>query len=190
MQADYYNTKETVKEYIQLAKDVNGKSIIQALENHLSKNSTILEIGSGPGSDWNILNNSYNTVGSDNSLEFIKHLRKENPNGTFLELDAISLKTNKKFDAIYSNKVLQHLTNNDLLKSIKRQSEVLNTVGIVCHSFWKGERSEVFKGLFVNYQTKKNLVSSFSSKFEILEISEYQEFEANDSLLIIAKKSK
>lgn len=190
MQGDYYNTKETVTEYINLAKDVSGKQLIEKLEQVLPTNSKVLEIGSGPGTDWKILKKSYNVIGSDNSAVFLNHLINKNPNGNFLELDAVTLNTNIKFDGIYSNKVMHHLKNADLLNSIKRQNELLNTNGIICHSFWKGEGSEVFKGLFVNYHTVKSLKNSFENYFEILSIEEYKEFEANDSLLLIGKKKQ
>lgn len=71
--------------------------------------------------------------------------------GEFLNLDAISINTNKTFEGIYSNKVWHHLMDNELADSIKRQSEVKNTNGIICHSFWKGKNFEIFKGLYVNY---------------------------------------
>ena len=188
MKGDYYKTKESVDEYVKLAKDVNGKQLIEKLEQVLPPNSVLLEIGSGPGSDCKILNENYNVVGSDYSEEFLSHLISENPTGKFLELDAISLKTDLKFDGIYSNKVMHHLTNDQLRDSISRQAEILNSKGIICHSFWKGEGSEVFKGLFVNYQDTTDLKKFFETQFEIISIELYKEFEENDSLLLFARK--
>ncbi|WP_438426360.1 class I SAM-dependent methyltransferase [Aquimarina macrocephali] len=188
MTGKYYKTKESVEEYIRLAKDVNGESLIEKLKQVLPSNSTLLEIGSGPGTDWKILNKSYDITGSDNSTEFLNHLISKNPNGKFLELDAITLKTDKKFDGIYSNKVLHHLNDNELIDAVKRQYEILNSSGILCHSFWKGEGSEIFKGLFVNYHNESTLRKSYLKYFDILYISDYNEFEDNDSLLLIAKK--
>ena len=188
MKGDYYKTKETVDEYIKLAKDVNGKQLIEKLEQVLPPISVLLEIGSGPGSDWKILNKSFNVIGSDNSTEFLNHLVSKNPNGEFLELDAITLRTDQKFDGIYSNKVMHHLTDNELADSIKRQYEILNPNGIICHSFWKGEGSEIFKGLFVNYHDDVHLMEFFMAYFEILSIEKYKEFEDEDSLLVLGRK--
>ena len=112
----------------------------------------------------------------------------KNSDGEFLELDAVTLITDKKFDGIYSNKVMHHLTDNELERSIKRQYEILNTNGIICHSFWKGEGSEVFKGLFVNYHDEVGLKEAFKTHFEILSIENYKEFEDDDSILLIGKK--
>ena len=188
MEGEYYKTKESVEEYIRLAKDVSGKQLIEKLKRILPANSVFLEIGSGPGTDWKILSESYKVIGSDNSAEFLNHLINENPNGEFLELDAITLKTDKNFDGIYSNKVMHHLTNNELIDSVKRQYEILNSNGIICHSFWKGDGSEIFKGLFVNYHNEVGLKKVFKNYFEILSIEKYKEFENDDSLLLIGKK--
>lgn len=188
MAGEYYKTKESVKEYIELAKDVNGKQLIEKLIPYLPLRSKLLEIGSGPGSDWEILNQSYNITGSDNSPEFIKHLKEKYPSGNFLELDAATLKTDQKFEGVYSNKVMHHLKDDELKNSIKRQSEILDANGIICHSFWKGEGFEVFKGLFVNYHDQISLKKYFDEFFEIQLIEDYQEFDENDSVLLIAKK--
>lgn len=188
MEGEYYKTKESTEEYIRLARDVSGKQLIEKLKKSLTPNSVLLEIGSGPGTDWKILNELYNVIGSDNSVDFLKHLIKEIPNGQFLELDAITLKTDKKFDGIYSNKVMHHLTDKELMDSVKRQYELLNSNGIICHSFWKGEGSEIFKGLFVNYHNESELEKVFKNYFEIISIEFYNEFEEDDSILLIGKK--
>jgi len=188
MAKGYYQTKESVAEYIQLAKDVNGRELIEKLKLFLPIHSKVLEIGSGPGTDWRILKNHYEVVGSDNSQEFLQHLISNNPTSRFLELDATTLNTEEKFDGIYSNKVLHHLKDNELTDSIKKQHGILNSNGIICHSFWKGEDTEIFKGLFVNYHTELGLKDFFEQYFEILMIENYAEFEEADSLLLIGRK--
>ena len=190
MEGGYYKTKESVEQYIQLAKDVSGIQLIEKLEQVLPQGSILLEIGSGPGTDWKILNRSYKVTGSDNSIEFLNHLISNNPEGDFLELDAVSLDSDKKFDGIYSNKVLHHLTDTGLVDSIKKQFEILNPNGIICHSFWRGEGSEIFKGLFVNYHNEEGLKEVFSKYFELLVMDKYQEFDEEDSLLLIARRKQ
>ena len=185
---EYYKSKESVKEYIELAKDVNGKQLIDKLKQFLSSNSFVLELGSGPGSDWKILKESYRVIGSDSSFEFLNYLKSNNPKGEFLELDARTVKIDKKFDGIYSNKVMHHLKDNELKDSVKRQYEILNTEGVICHSFWRGEGSEVFKGIFVNYHNEMTLRKTHQEYFEVLLIECYEEFDENDSLLLIGRK--
>lgn len=184
----FYKTKESVKEYVRLSEGVSGQRLINKFRRFLTANDLILEIGSGPGTDWKILDEGLEVIGSDNSDEFIQHLNNKYPKGTFLKLEAAELKTERKFQGIYSNKVLHHLTNEELIHSIKRQVDILNPEGIICHSFWKGEGSEVFKGLFVNYHAKEDLKEFFQDYFEILSIEAYREFEENDSLLLIGRK--
>jgi hypothetical protein len=149
MDGEYYKTKESVKEYIELAKDVNGSELIEKLKQVLPLKSDLLEIGSGPGTDWVILNESYTVTGSDNSPEFLKY---------------------------------------ELIESIRRQSEILNINGIVCHSFWRGKGFEIFKGLYVNYHNEEEISDFFEDYFNILSISVYQEFEEGDSILLIGRK--
>lgn len=188
MSSEYYKSEASVDEYIKMAKGHDGRSLIDKLRNFLPMNSTLLEIGSGPGSDWEILNEHFEVTGSDNSLIFLKRLAGLYPDGNFLELDASSLKTEKKFDGIYSNKVLHHLTDDEISVSVKNQYNILNRDGIICHSFWKGEGSEVYSGLFVNYYTETSIRHLLGKQFEILLIDEYKEFEKDDSLLVIGRK--
>lgn len=188
MKGEYYHTKESVAEYIEAAKGFDGKKLIDKLKHHLSAGAKLLEIGSGPGKDWSILNETFDVTGSDNSSEFVTHLKLNYPTGKFLILDASTLELNITFDAIYSNKVLHHLTDSELVNSVKRQFEVLNPDGIVCHSFWKGEWDEKFKGMYVNYHLETELKSLFKKHFEIVSIESYKEFEEEDSLFLIARK--
>ena len=188
MEKGYYHTKESVEEYIKLAKGHSGEELILKLQEYLPAGATLLELGSGPGVDWKILASDYQITGSDNSIEFIDHLAANNPKSTFLELDAVTIQTDQAYDGIYSNKVLHHLTDQELRDSIKRQHEVLNTGGIICHSFWKGKGSETFKGLFVNSHLKPDIENFFTPYFEILVLEEYQEFDKDDSILVIGRK--
>lgn len=188
MENRYYHTEESVNEYINLAKDVNGKELIDEFDAFLDDGMSLLEIGSGPGSDYELLSEKYSVVGSDNSKEFIRHLKSKYGEDHFWELDAVSLDTSQKFDGIYSNKVLHHLTDDELVASISRQYDILQDDGVVCHSFWKGEGDEEFKGMYVNYHTMDELKVLFSTHFDTLLLKEYAEFEDGDSVLFIGKK--
>lgn len=188
--AKYYHTRESVKEYIKAAEGHNGAKIIEELFKFLPAYSDVLEIGSGPGTDWSILKKNYRVTGSDNSKEFLKHLKSSFPNGEFLLLDASTLIGDLKYDGIYSNKVLHHLEDEALETSIKRQAEILNPGGVVCHTFWRGEDSETYNELFVNYHSDTGLRSMFEAYFDPLIIKYYPEFEEGDSILYIGKKKK
>lgn len=186
----YYMTKESVEEYIKAAEGHSGEKIITYLREHLPENSHVLEIGSGPGTDWSNLKRHYRVTGSDFSPEFLKHLELSFPEGDFLLLDASTLKCDLNIDGIYSNKVLHHLEDEKLDASIKRQAKILNPGGIVCHTFWRGEDSETYNELFVNYHSDTGLRSMFGAYFDPLLIKYYPEFEEGDSILYIGKKKK
>lgn len=188
MESGYYQTAQSVQEYIKMAEGINGSALIKKLSAYLLPGAKILEIGSGPGNDFELLKKDFQVIGSDYSKEFLNRLNTLYSNETFLELNAITLKTTETFNAIYSNKVFQHLTNQEMETSLGRQSEILNNKGVICHSFWKGEGQEQFKGMLVNYQSEQSLEAMLSPKFNVLIMETYTEFEDGDSILCIAQK--
>lgn len=98
------------------------------------------------------------------------------------------MNTDWKFDCIYSNKVLQHLTRDELKDSFKRQRDTLNDNGLLFHSLWHGNTEEIFNGLRFSYYTKDLLKDVFDDGFEIVEMNLYTEMETDDSLYVILKK--
>jgi len=188
MTKEYYKTDKSVEEYIKAAEGFDGAEHIGQLKTYLPSGSTLLEIGTGPGSDWEILHTDYDVTGSDFSKQFLERLDEKFPSGEFLELDAATLLTQQKFDGIYSNKVLHHLNDEEMQSSIYRQHDILNPDGVICHSFWEGQGSEIFKGMFVKYHTMDSLKGLFETRFEILLMEYYNEFEDDDSILLIARK--
>lgn len=186
---EYYDDQDNIEEYIKLAKDVSGEAAIELLRNHLPDGAKVLELGSGPGTDWQLLSQYYNTTGSDLSDAFLQHLRNAHPQGTFLQLNASTIETDTIFDGIYSFKVLHHLNDESLKDSIARQAQVLSSNGVACHTFWNGEGDEIFKGMYVNYHNIDELKTLFAPFFEILDIRLYKEFDEDDSVLVIARKT-
>ena len=116
--------------------------------------------------------------------------------GTSEFLFGCTIFTSSSVDAVFAGNnedmcttnTLHHLTNKELEISITRQSEIMNTKGIICHSFWAGEGSETYNGLFVNYHTMKELKRLFATCFEIQIMERYKEFETNDSIFLIGVK--
>lgn len=186
----YFHHEKKVKEYIKIAKGYDGRELITVLNKYLPQNSSILEIGMGPGTDLAILEKFYEVTGSDYSEIFIELYRKQHPKANLLQLDAVTLKTEQKYQGLYSNKVLIHLTREELKQSIKRQADVLEPEGIVCHSFWCGKKEENYDGLIFIYYTTEQLQDLFKETFDIIEIEKYKEMELNDSIYIIARKKK
>ena len=185
---NYYHEEKNVEEYIRLAKGYEGQKVINELILHLPEHSSLLELGMGPGTDLENLQKTYKATGSDYSEIFIERYRKTHPSADLLVLDALTLSTDQKFQCIYSNKVLMHLTRSELSQSIKRQVEILEPRGIICHSFWWGEKEENYDGLLFVYYTTKELQRIFSDSFQVLKVARYQEFEPDDSIYIIGRK--
>jgi len=184
----WYNHKKNVDKYIRMASGCDGRELIKLFRKYLAEGSSILEIGMGPGTDLQMLEKYFKVTGSDNSIIFLDLYSQIHPKTDLLLLDAVSLKTERKFNGIYSNKVLYHLSKNELKKSLTRQKEVLMADGILLHSFWKGKGEEKVSGLKFVYYTKGELIKIIGNEFDILYINEYREMKNNDSLVVIMKK--
>jgi cyclopropane fatty-acyl-phospholipid synthase-like methyltransferase len=182
----FYDDEETARQYISMAEGYDGRELIEILSSHLPQKSSVLEIGMGPGVDLKILKQHFQVTGSDNSQFFLDRYRNSNPDADLLFLDAVELDTKRTFDCIYSNKVLHHLTNDELATSLGRQKAILADNGLVMHSFWRGEGTEEHFGLkFVNH-TESSLRSIFGDVFNIVDIVTYKEMEEDDSLYVLA----
>ena len=142
----------------------------------------------GPGKDFEILGRDFNVTGSDNSRVFIDIYKKKNSNADIFLLDAKTMNTDRKFDCIYSNKVLHHLNKEDLKTSLDNQLSNLNSNGILFHSFWYGNKEEEYSGLLFVYYTEKTILKMIGSDYEILDIQKFSEMEKDDSMYIILRK--
>jgi len=187
---DFYNDPDKVDEYEKMCEGYDGSELYGVLSKHLADNSTLLELGSGPGNDINNLQNKYQVTGSDLSDEFLLRCRKQFNNLPFVKLDAVSIQTDKVFDCVYSNKVLHHLTVDVLKKSFARQQEVIKRNGLFAHSFWLGDKEFTMEGMLFVFHDRKNLIKLVSEYFTIIEMFDYKEFEDGDSIFIIAKNDK
>lgn len=185
----FFDTEKGVNEYLKMTEGYDGKELIKIFETYLSKGSRVLELGMGPGKDLDILDENYEVTGSDNSSIFLEKYKEKNPKADLILLDAVNLNTNRKFDGIYSNKVLHHLTTEDLKTSLKNQKEILNPQGILFHSFWKGNKTETMEGLLFVYYELETLRDIFEPDFEILAMETYSELEKDDSIYAVLKNN-
>ena len=185
----FFDTEQGVLEYERLADGYDGRELIARLQTHLPKGSRVLEIGMGPGKDLDMLLETYAAVGSDSSVAFLERYRKRGGSAEVVHLDAVDLATEDRFDAIYSNKVLQHLTRAEVKRSLERQSQVLNPGGIALHSLWYGDEEEEHSGLrFVHY-TEETFAALVPDAFIIVEQERYTEMEENDSLVVVMRNA-
>ena len=186
---NYYDDEENVRQYIDMAAGSDGSLLVDKLRDHIKAGSKVLELGMGPGMDLDLLAKVYQTTGSDSSTAFLDLCRNKNPQADLLWLDAKRIETDRVFDCIYSNKVLQHLSKDELKASFRRQAEVLRSDGIVLHSFWYGDQeAEEYHGLMSYYYTESDLLECAGDLFEVIELERYGEFEDGDSIYLISRK--
>jgi cyclopropane fatty-acyl-phospholipid synthase-like methyltransferase len=187
---EFYNDPLKVNEYEEMCNEYDGTELYSVLSNHLKKDSSLLELGCGPGNDITYLKKYYTVTGSDLSDEFLKRCKKRFNDLSFIKLDAISIDTNEAYDCIFSNKVLHHLTKEELEKSIKRQQKVIKSNGIFAHTFWIGDKEFTMEGMLFVYHKREKLLKLISQYFTILETFEYKEFEEGDSIFIVAQNNE
>ena len=185
---EYWNNKKNVEEYVKIAEGYDGRELIEILKKYLPQGSSVLELGMGSGKDFYILNEMFNATGTDISTLFVDMYKKKHKDADVFILDAITLKTDRKFDCIYSNKTLQHLTKIEFKQSFKKQKELLNPNGILFHSLWEGDKEENYGNLLSVYYTKEKLEDIVRNDYDIVEIAQYTETEVNDSLYMILRK--
>jgi SAM-dependent methyltransferase len=186
----YYHTPESVDEYVKMAEGYDGRELIEVLKQYLPPGATVLELGMGPGKDLDLLSETFQATGSDVSPLFLARYRAAHPDADLLLLDAATLDTQRRFDGIYSNKVLMHLTRDEVRMSLRRQAEILTDGGVALHSFWYGDEEEEFSGLrFVQY-TEASFAEVVGAEFEILEVERYAEMEEGDSVYFVLRKQE
>ena len=185
---EYWNDKKNVEEYIKMSEGYDGRELIDILKKYLPEGSSVLELGMGSGKDFDILNETFIASGTDISSVFVEMYKKNHKNADVFVLDAIYLQTERKFDCIYSNKTLQHLTKSEFIQSLKKQKELLNPNGILFHSLWQGDNEEFYGNLLFVYYTKETLTNIVRNDFDIIEMNSYTEMEEEDSLYMILKK--
>jgi SAM-dependent methyltransferase len=185
---NYFDDEKNARDYIEMAEGYDGRELIEVLKGYLPDGATVLELGMGPGVDLEILSQSFQVTGSDNAQIFLDIYHQKNPDADLLLLDAVTIDTDRKFDGIYSNKVLHHLSVDALEDSFRRQKDILNPGGILFHSFWYGDHEETMHGLRFQYYTEDHLLTIVEPLFEVIAITRYSEMEDMDSVYLVLKK--
>ena len=97
---NYFDSPENVQQYIDSAEGYDGRDLIALLAQYLPAGSSVLEIGMGPGKDLALLAADYDVTGSDSSQIFVERYRAMHPAADPLLLDAVTLETDRRFDAL------------------------------------------------------------------------------------------
>lgn len=186
----FYDEEENVLNYIKMAEGYDGKEFIPILRKYLMENSSVLELGMGPGKDIELLSQFFQVTGSDNSELFLERFRKDHPDADLILLDAATLETERIFDCIYSNKVLYHLSKTELKESFQKQAKLLANDGVLFHTFWYGDLEEIHSGLQMVYYTQETISKLIGNELEHIEFQMYSEMEKNDSFYIVLRKKE
>jgi trans-aconitate methyltransferase len=185
----YYHNTKNAESYTAMCEGYDAAAQLGVLSEVLPAESAVLELGSGPGNDLELLAARYHVTGSDYSPAFVDILKARFPDQSMLMLDAITIATEGLFDAIYSNKVLHHLTDDELATSFHSQAELLTPGSFVFHLVWRQlEAPEEDHGLIFKPRDVAAMTAAMGSAFELLEAKEFGEFEYGDSLAILARK--
>jgi SAM-dependent methyltransferase len=188
MDPDYYENEHNVASYIKFTPARDGTLLVDALSEHLARRATVLELGMGPGRDFERLGQHFHVTGSDFSRLFLERYRRANTSADLLYLDARTLDTGRRFDAIFSNKALIHLSADELRQSFRRQHAVLNDNGLILHSFWYGEGEQAFNGLNLVYHNENDLPAMLADDFTILALNRHTKQAEGDSIYVLARK--
>ena len=190
MSLSFYEDPKNVEQYTAFTPAHDGAQLVDALRDVLPAGSTVLEIGMGPGKDFDLLAETYTVTGSDFSQAFLDRYRKthEDADADLLQLDSRTLETDRTFDAIFSNKVLVHLDDAELQQSFARQREVLSPGGLVMHSFWYGQGGGEFGELTLIRRNEDSLRRLLEPDWEIIALGRHAKMSDGDSLYVIAKR--
>ncbi len=185
----FFTKRENVDLYSSMMQGYDNSFLMKEIKKVLPKSSSLLELGMGTGIDLLSLSEEYEVIGSDYSQLFVDDFHKISEIEAVV-LDAVSVNINNKFDCIYSNKVLQHLSKKDFVISLKNQAKRLKNNGILFFTLWNGEYREEFEfdgELRFVYYNRKIIEKLLPDELKIERILTYSEFEDDDSIIIILR---
>ncbi len=186
---NFFDNADNAKFYMDMIKDDLNKTLVNHAIKYFDKTMKVLELGSAAGHDLKILDEYVEVVGSDNAEPFIRHLKDTFYDLRILRLDAVTMDTHKKFDGIYSNKVLHHLEKADLKTSLENQAKVLNSKGVMVHGFWQNiDALDTPDGLLFNTYNQQSIQEYIPDTLEIVHFEPYKEYEYEDSFFIVLRK--
>ncbi|MAG91292.1 SAM-dependent methyltransferase [Candidatus Woesearchaeota archaeon] len=132
---------KTVDDYADMVRTLSPSKESKIFLSLIGRNSSILDLGCGPGRDSKIFaDKGYKVVGIDLSRRMIKSAKKFVKNADFKVIDMmnLNLKTNS-FDGIWANAALLHLRKRDFPKALKGVYRILKKDGIFYLSLKQGK---------------------------------------------------
>lgn len=176
-----WTEQDSVNKYIEMRKNyTTSPTVYQFVKEYTTSTATLLELGSGPGIDAVKMNEFCKVTASDFSKPFIEYI-KENTELNCIELNALDISLEDKYNVIFSNKVLSEFNEKDFIKSIEEQFKNLKKHGTLIHSLWLKNVDNVFDIPTIN----KILDNTYIDHFEF-----YSEDEENDSIIVALRRKQ
>ena len=161
---------------------------------YVSSNSKVLELRTGTGSDQDALKQVFETmVWSNFSQIFFPWYLAKHPDADIRWLHAVAINSNLvkdkvPFDTIFTNKVVQHLTETQFQQSLRRKAEIVKTGGVLFHTLWYGDDETFHEGLrFENY-IEQPVDSLIQGTLEFLASEKYFEMSDHDSMVAVLRR--
>lgn len=183
----YFETEKGVDEYLGMTHGPD-RGLVARLTPLLVAGASVLEIGIGPGYDLLLLAERYRVVGTDRSPIFVRRFGEQHPDIDVRVADAASLDIAERFDAVYSNKVLQHLSDEELRASLAVQHRVLVPGGVGLHGLWYGTECEHYAGLRFQQYIEESFAVQLGGLFSVESTVAYGEEKDGDSIAVILRK--
>lgn len=193
-----FDTEEGVETYARMCEGYDGRPLVERVvelaPRPAGRRAELLELGMGLGTDLELLAEHFEVTGSDNSRAFLARYRAQHPDTSreLLELDAVTLAgldEGRRFDLIFSNKVLHHLSRAELEASLRRQAELLRPGGLAFHTLWHGEGEQDHGGMRFVYYTAQTLAPRLPPTLTLELAERYTELEADDSLIVALRRA-
>lgn len=180
-----YN-QEHVEAYYKMMEEYDNDYILNKFRATVPTTKTVLELGFGTGKDYLQLKSDYKITPSDYSDAFIAKFNQLYSDQV-LKVNAALIDVEQKFDCFYSSKVLNSLSEDNILNSLANQYIHLNEGGYIFHTVWYGDK------LVDESLVDKHLLKQiFELDFEYIEFQYYKEADfydtEYDSVIIIARK--
>ena len=187
--SNWYESEKNISDYARMSAGTDGRRLVALLLQRLTEKSTLLEIGMGLGRDALLLHRHFEVTASDSSGLLVERFKRQHNLPEAIILDAVSLEIDRKFDCLYSNKVLQHLTRKQLSSSFLKQARILNEGGTALHTFWYGSGEDRTQGLLSCYHTEQSILELLPPELELAVAERYTEAEPEDSIYVLLQKN-
>lgn len=185
----YYDDTKNAEGYAKMCEGYDAAAHLPMLFDAVPQGARLLELGAGPGADAALLHERYKVTATDAAQPFVDMIKRRLPGVDVRLMNAVSMDIDETYDAVYSNKLFQHLTDAQVQASFKRQADVLVPGGIAYHMIWTSiDNPPENMGLNFIARCLDDMRPLMGDAFEVMATEAYGEFEDGDSLIIMARR--